>query len=429
MNAFALRFQTPENLTATRAESTFYWTSDATGSFVTGRLGPRLGSFGPVRPANADLVRLAALVYASDRSVSRRSGGSNWSRREFRLDVPVSDPAPWDATRERWEGLLGFLSGDAWELTFRRTRLPAETINPYAYPGAERVVLLSGGADSAVGALLSQHELGDRQQVLFSHVGATNIALRQREVAEQIAALTRATSLPHLQARFSRKRRQPNGFKFAQENSTRTRSLLFLALGLAVASVEEIDLHIPENGFASLNVPLGADQRGSVSTRTTHPHFLHELSVVAAASGAHAPVINPLVAMTKGEMFARTGALVGKNAASKFLSLTHSCGHTGHRSFGYPVISHCGVCFGCLLRRASFRASKLRDRTTYLNEATDSRLERYLRENSMETSLRGFLQRPLRPAELLALNLPDTFPLADARSLVERGMHELETLV
>lgn len=428
MNAFTMRFQVPDNLTAAQARSTLYWTPGATGSFTTGRLGPRLGHFGPVRPANADLVRLAVLVYASDRSVTRRDGASSWSRREFRLEVPVTDTTAWDANRDRWERLLAFLSGDIWELTFRRARIPAEPITPYAFPGAERVVLLSGGADSAVGALLSQHELGDHQQVLFSHVGATNIAKRQRLVAEQIAALTSTTDLPHLQTRFSRKRRQPNGHKFAQENSTRTRSLLFLSLGLAIASIEEVGLHIPENGFASLNVPLGADQRGSVSTRTTHPHFLYELSQVAAASGAHAPVTNPLVTMTKGEMFARTAELLGKKNASTFLSLTHSCGHTGHRSFGYGVISHCGVCFGCLLRRASFLASKVTDETTYLHQADDPRLKRYLQKNSMEISLRGFLRRPLRSADLLALNLPAAFPLSDAKSLVERGTHELETL-
>ena len=56
-----------------------------------------------------------------------------------------------------------------------------------------------------------------------------------------------------------------------------TRSFLFLAFGLAIASMEELPLWIPENGFASLNLPLTADQRGSLSTRTTHPLFLEQL--------------------------------------------------------------------------------------------------------------------------------------------------------
>lgn len=294
--------------------------------------------------------------------------------------------------------------------------------------GAERVVLLSGGADSAIGALLSQHELGDRQQLLFSHIGATNIAPRQREVAEQIASLTGINDLLHRQVRFSRRAVQPNGFEFPDERSTRTRSLLFLALGLALASIEEVDLQIPENGFASLNLPLGADQRGSLSTRTTHPYFLQELSRLATASGAHAPVSNPMSAMTKGEMFTGVGDLVGKKAASAFLSVTHSCGHTGHRSLGYPVLSHCGACFGCLLRRASFRASNINDQTEYLSDGSDPRLAAYVRDKSMEASLRGFLHRGLRRADLLTLNLPDGYPLSGAQSLIERGVRELETI-
>jgi hypothetical protein len=428
MTTFTMKFQLPEQLTPAQARSTFYWTPNGTGSFTT-RLLPRLGMLGPVKPANADLVRLAVLVYAADRSVTRRSGGASWSRRELHLDVPVvTDPAAWQATQTRWETLLGFLSGDSWSLTFRRTRLPAEPVSRYRYPGAERVVLPSGGADSAVGALLSQHELGSRRQLLFSHVGATNLAPLQRDVAARITELIGTADLLHQQIRFSRTSAQPGGEQFPDERSTRTRSLLFLALGLALASVEEVDLHIPENGFASLNVPLSADQRGSVSTRTTHPYFLHEFGQVAAASGAHAPVTNPLATMTKGEMFTRTGELIGAHAAAGFLWSTHSCGHTGHRSHGYPVMSHCGVCFGCLLRRASFNASGITDHTTYLNKAGDPNLAAYLRDKSMETPLRGFLARSLRTADLLSLTLPEHYPLTVAKALIERGMHELETL-
>jgi 7-cyano-7-deazaguanine synthase in queuosine biosynthesis len=427
MDTFTMKFKIPDELTEAQARSTLFWASDGAGSFVT-PTGPSLGSFGPVRAANADLVRLATLVYAADRSVLRRGGGSNWSQRQIRLTVPVTDATAWEQVREPWEGLLAFLSGDHWALAFRNARLPAEPVAEFAYPGIEKVVLLSGGADSAVGALLAQHDMGDGEQLLFSHVGATNLAPRQREVVEKIAQLTGSGELPHHQIQFSRRAAQPDGSKFPDERSTRTRSLLFIALGLAMASIEEVDLQIPENGFASLNVPLGADQRGSLSTRTTHPHFLSELSRLAAAAGAHAPVSNPMSSMTKGEMFVKVGDLVGKKAASAFLSLTHSCGHTGHRNFHYQVLSHCGVCFGCLLRRASFKASKIKDQTEYLSDAGDARLTAYLQDKSMQTSLASFLARGLRTAELLALNLPENLSLSDVKSLIERGMRELETI-
>jgi hypothetical protein len=81
----------------------------------------------------------------------------------------------------------------------------------------------------------------------------------------------------HQQIHFSRHTTQFDGTVFRDETSTRTRSFLFLAFGLAIASIEGSSLWIPENGFASLNLPLTADQRGSLSTRTTHPLFLEQL--------------------------------------------------------------------------------------------------------------------------------------------------------
>lgn len=61
----------------------------------------------------------------------------------------------------------------------------------------------------------------------------------------------------------------------ASETTTRGRSVLFLALGVAVASgLGPARLLVPENGFISLNVPLTPPRSGSFSTRTTHPHLI-----------------------------------------------------------------------------------------------------------------------------------------------------------
>jgi Queuosine biosynthesis protein QueC len=221
---------------------------------------------------------------------------------------------------------------------------------------------------------------------------------------------------------------QYQGTRFPNEASTRTRSFLFLAFGLAIASIDGLPLWIPENGFASLNPPLTADQRGSMSTRTTHPLFLERLAVLASAAGAHAQIENPLSGMTKGEMFRRVGDIVGNDAASHFLSTTHSCGHTGHRSFGISPLEHCGVCFGCLLRRASFLASGVRDRTSYLSTRITDRPAEYLRSKSMEPSLRAFLTRGLSNTDLASLTLPATYSTAAARNICERAVAELELL-
>lgn len=428
-----MRFRIPES--ATPEPNCFFWVRDTVrDSFVATllpsheALGPRLSGLGPVPDANVDLVRIAVMVYAADRSTLRRVGATNWSRRDIAIEVPVADPDRWQPLTAQLQTLLGFLSGDSWVLSFRAARAPRERVRENQFVGAERVVLLSGGADSAVGALLSRHDLGSARHVLVSHVGLTSLAPVQIDIARRIVQLIPGPEQPHQQIHFSRHTKHLDGTPFRDETSTRTRSLLFLAFGLAVASMQKLPLWIPENGFASLNLPLTADQRGSLSTRTTHPLFLEQLAALATAAGAHGAIENPLAGMTKGEMFARVADIVGADAASEFLSATHSCGHTGHRSFSFSPLAQCGVCFGCLLRRASFLAGGVLDQTSYLSERTTDRPDSYLRSKSLEPSFRAFLARGLRASDLATLCLPAGYTTAAARDICERAIAELEKL-
>ena len=295
-------------------------------------------------------------------------------------------------------------------------------------PGAERVVLLSGGADSAIGALSSRNSLGLGGHILVSHVGATSLSPIQRNVATAVEKLVPGPSQTHLQVNFRRKARQANGVHFSNEWSTRSRSLLFLAFGLAVASREEIPLWIPENGFASLNPPLGPDRRGSLSTRTTHPAFLDGLTAILDRVGAHGLIHNPFARKTKGEMYAAVAGLVGEEEASEFLSLTHSCGLTGQRAFRVSPITPCGVCFGCVVRKASFKASGIQDNTNYIVATTGSALENWLRSKSIESSVEAFVRRGIRNADIATMGLPPGYSAREAFELCERGLAELQGL-
>jgi 7-cyano-7-deazaguanine synthase in queuosine biosynthesis len=428
MNEFRLKFIVPDNLSNKDAGRSFYWTTSGTGSFITG-LFPRLGGFGPVNPINADLVRLAVLVWAADRSVIRAKGSVNWTPRDLSLTVPVSDPTAWSTYTGDLEYLLGFLSGDNWTLTFKSARFPKETIAENQHPTARRVVLLSGGADSAVGALLARSK--PEEHVLLSHHGGNGIAPVQRAVAEAIRALIPGGSAQHhVQVHLRRRKTQPNGYKFKQESSTRTRSLLFLALGLAIASVNEIPLWIPENGFASLNPAMTADQFGSISTRTTHPWFLTELSRLAAAVGAHGDIENPFIAQTKGEMFRWAADTVGDAEASEFLKLTDSCGFTSKWRFGISKDVHCGVCFGCLMRRASFAASGIKDRSSYADDAPpNDRAANALSTRTLMPSLEAFVTRGTSLTDIAAMHLPAGYSPSAAYGLCQRGVAELSELV
>ena len=427
MAQFDLRFHVPSALAPEPAERTFYWPSAGAGTFNTS-LGPRLGKLGPVRRENIELFRLAAMVYAADRSVPRRAGRVNWTQRHIALSVPVHDPAPWNAITNQLQQLLDFLSGDWWTLAFRAARIPREDIAPNGYPDVQRVVLMSGGADSATGAFLARTR--PEPHLLVSHVGATSISPIQQDVAERIRNLCpEGSTQQHAQIRFTRRQTQPGGYRFKNENTTRTRSFLFLALGLALASVNEVELWIPENGFASLNPPLGPDQLGSLSTRTTHPWFLTELSRLVSAAGAWGTLSNPFAAQTKGEMFRWLADQVGDGPASDLLRATNSCAFTNRRWLGVTATDHCGTCFGCLVRRASFAAAELTDRSTYVIDAPPREAARsQLEKASILPSIRGFVARGIRVSDIAAMRLPDGYSASDARDLCVRGARELETL-
>ena len=406
--------------------ATFYWTAEGPSSF-TSRYGPRLAAIGQVPPLNVDLVRLALLVYAADRSTTRRIGSTNWSNRDFFLTVPVSDARSWEVFSDDLGNLLGFLTGDTWALEFRNARPPREQVTRNRdQHEPSRVVLMSGGADSALGVLESRRQLEpDEAHVLVSHVGLTALAPIQRGIAETALTIVPGPTQSVEPIRLVRRQRQVDGSKFKNEPSSRSRSLLFLALGLAHASPHGVPLWIPENGFASLNPPLAPNRRGSLSTRTTHPTFLGGLSRILSDVGAHSNIVNPFARMTKGEMFRDAADRFGETAVSDFLSATHSCGLTGQRAKGLSTTTQCGVCFGCVVRRASFAAAGLTDTTTYADAGHSDGLAKWLDQNSVIPDMRRFVKRGVTRRDLLAMSLPDGYSLDDARGLCGRGVQEL----
>lgn len=429
MPRFALRLAAADEISHEEAATSFYWLADQRSSFTPG-IGPSLGVLGDVPPLNVDFARIALTVFAADRSVTRERGGSNWNQREFELEIPVSDASAWQAVAGELAVVIGFLSGDRWTLTFTEAEAPVEAVRlPDLTTSPKRVVLLSGGADSAVGGLYSRSLLAaDEQHILLSHFSNTMLAPIQQHVAAEIERLVPGSAQQHVVAHLGRREKRIDGSAYPTEPSSRSRSLLFLALGLAVASIYGVPLWIPENGFASINPPLGPERLGSLSTRTTHPAFLEDLSSVLTEVGAHAAIENPFRAATKGEMYQKVVDLVKGKEASAFLSATHSCGLTGQRAHHISPEVPCGICFGCVLRRASFAASGVTDATTYIAPSTDPAVQKWLDSKSVEQQVRNFVRRGVKARDLATLSLPQSYSLRDALDLCQRGINELRSL-
>lgn len=405
----------------------FLWSRSGRTTF-TGSVDPYLCGLGTVNPRNVDLVRIALGVLASDRSVLREARGSHWNARYIDLTVQVGDPAVWESHSEQLSSIVGFLSGDYWKFRFTDAPASVEVELPFDKHYHDRTILLSGGADSASGALLSACELGgDRSQALVSQYSLTTTSPVQRRVVSAIDELAGGIQQIHYQFHLHRASKRLDGTSFRSESSTRSRSLLFLALGLAVAERAGSKLWIAENGFASLNPPLGADRRGSLSTHTTHPRFLRELAELMESVGGHGQIENPFESLTKGDMFRRVSNAIGIDAASSFLSSTISCSHTDAR-FSGSAGSSCGVCFGCLVRRAAFIASGVPDVTSYLVDDQSGRYNMFLRQKSIVEPLRDFVDRGIRMRDVMTMSLPEGYSAQDAFNLTQRGVEELREL-
>jgi 7-cyano-7-deazaguanine synthase in queuosine biosynthesis len=189
-------------------------------------------------------------------------------------------------------------------------------------------------------------------------------------------------------------RRLPSGI----ENTTRSRSFLFLAAGVTVADAvgARVPLYVPENGFIGINVPLTGARAGSLSTRTTHPLYMARMQQLLDMLGLDHVIENPFRLLTKGEL------LVGSANQPLLLSLAKmsvSCSHPeALRWIGKPN-GNCGWCYPCLIRRASLHHVGVDDFRDYGLDALNE-VDLLKRSSGRGQSLRA-LATSLRQSEAI----------------------------
>lgn len=207
--------------------------------------------------------------------------------------------------------------------------------------------LLSGGIDSLVGSI--ELTANGFKPLFVSHV------VRGDKETQAKFASALCGSDRHLQWSFSV--RHPGEY----EKSTRARSIIFFAFAALAAEAlqspnnKTVEIFVPENGFISLNVPLGPGRLGTLSTKTTHPVFINVVQSIWNAIGIQARLIHSYRFQTKGEML-RTCADSEKLAS--LVGTSTSCAKYQHHN-----LTHCGECLPCLVRRAAFLEAQLPDTT------------------------------------------------------------------
>ena len=304
-----------------------------------------------------DLYLLSLVVFAVDKRIPRSLFSDSWTRTMY-VNVPVINIAIWNDVRHEVNQMLSYLSGDEWYLEFRE----AESDSRYKSPrkrspqrpdyldNVKAVSLFSGGLDSFCGAykLLSEHtptlfvgfqEYGQLKGLQQSLVDTLNNEFNERR-SELFSFSARALA--------------PYGeFNLKTENTSRSRSFLFLCSAITVAEIvgKDVPVYIPENGFIGLNLPMTASRIGSCSTRTTHPYFLKMFNSLLIRIGVSHKIINPYAFYTKREMVNELKDVPSfRNNIYKTISCSHPC---NGRWRGYQVPKNCGYCYPCLIRQSS----------------------------------------------------------------------------
>ncbi len=315
--------------------------------YIARSLPAQLRHDGLVPPVRTwDFASIALSVAAADKAVLRADSADGWTRM-IDLTICLREPAFWDERRTELESTLRFLTGDFWCLHFIEGGSEPPAARQRIASDADCVCLLSGGADSLLGAIdLTSH---DQKPLFVSQIVRGDKATQQR-YATALGAVDR-----HCQWSFS------VGYPGIRELSTRARSLVFFAFAALAASAipsrehEPVSVVIPENGFISLNVPLGPGRLGSLSTRTTHPVYLRGIQSIWDSAGIPAILSFAYRDRTKGEMLRECA---DQPKLIELIGSSVSCGKYQRHN-----LTHCGECVPCLVRRAAFLVAGMPDST------------------------------------------------------------------
>ena len=338
-----------------------------------------------------DLFYISLMVFCVDRSVSRKKQEDAWTR-DLELYIPVKAYEKWGHCKSILINALNFLTGDHWAIHFRERVTTTDDENKYIkgrwrYRRSVRKIdsdifcMLSGGLDSFIGAI---NLLKDGEKPIFvSHYGGgKGVKIYQDKVINSLKTQYSIDS-----KRFFR-------FYAASqsgvEDTTRSRSLMFFAHAIAIASGigHHVDLYVPENGVISLNINIS--------------------------------LVNPFQMQTKGEMMRTCKDLDFLNAHYQD---TLSCSHPDQGRWTGETVGHCGECLPCTIRKAAIKAAGLNDATVYRHH-----YETEIGFESLQSYKLG-LATPKDSYAAIQMSGPITDHINDYVSLYERGIKELENLI
>lgn len=323
-----------------------------------------------------DLFIIAMTVFSIDKRVSRTLFQDNWTR-EIEVSIPVLEIEKWNRTTAEINQTLSFLTGDIWNIEFRKTEeIYLETSrmlrkkNRIDKSQFTAVSLFSGGLDSFCGAI-ALAEQGE-SLCLIGHNEYPKLRAKQEKLSNLINERYPSQKCKFISFSANSYAPQLNGEVLSKsENTSRGRSFLFLCIAITIAGImgDEVPVYIPENGFIGLNIPLTNSRKGSCSTRTTHPYFISNINKILDRIGIKNKVSNIFAYDTKREIVNKIKENeIFKRGFKETISCSHPCIPRYDRNGNnkYPI--NCGYCYPCLIRKSSLIDIKnINEEYTYKN--------------------------------------------------------------
>ncbi|HEX9961468.1 MAG TPA: Qat anti-phage system QueC-like protein QatC [Pyrinomonadaceae bacterium] len=390
--------------------------------------------YGVPDETSLDFLLIAGLCYVIDKMVARRDTIDFWTR-NLEVEFPVADVAIWNDSLDNLTKAVNFLTGDVWSISFRKRKEkvfqappPKRRRNPLPkLKTIDAVCSFSGGVDSFIGALdlLESNEFEGIQ--LLGHYDAPGAKSAQQSLFKQVKAEYPGKA-ELLQVRVSQIPGKTN------ESTLRSRSLVFIALGIYVARAdgENVPVFMPENGFIALNIPLTPSRGGSCSTRTMHPYFLTKLGGALEKLGINNKIINGLELKTKGECVTQCA---NRQLLTSIIDRTVSCSH-GTRKQNWVrrgrQVKNCGYCVPCLIRRAALNTLDLDKSQLYGIDVCQGELT-YDDQKSSANDLRAVVNTLVankKESDFKGdiIGIAPTDKLDERAKLLVRGFNEIKTL-
>ena len=386
-----------------------------------------------------DILSLASLVYLADTRVSRSKDSQDSWTREFLIAAPVKNVETWSSSKETIERMLNFLTGDRWSVDFYQRDIDIDSIIENKEVSEEKqkfdvVSLFSGGMDSLISTINVLHE--EQRPLLISHSGDGFTKNVQTNIISGLCSAYKY--LEPLQLSLWMVFDTNFIPQSEPENTTRSRSFLFIALGIfALSGMETVTkLKVPENGLIALNVPLDNLRVGSHSTRTTHPYYLKLWNILLQKLSLDITVENDYWNKTKGEMVAESN---NKELLKELMPISISCSSPGKVRWDKKPPQHCGYCVPCIIRRAAMqKAFGLHEDKTCYSEASVMKLNNY-HDTAAGMQLRSFqaaITRIKKNPELAELLIHKPGPLdrndvllKELADVYRRGLMEVSDFI